>query len=119
VAFNAAVGSVSVAAGDVNGDGRADIVVGGGAGTRGTIKVLTNANGILLAAFHAFAAGVTSGANVALADLNHDNRFDIRVTPGAGTSSKIYNFDFLGHPLGRTAAFGAFLGGTSIAGARF
>jgi hypothetical protein len=62
---------------------------------------------------------VTSGANVALADVNHDNRFDIRVTPGPGTSSKIYNFDFLGHPLGRTAAFGAFLGGTSIAGARF
>ena len=66
-----------------------------------------------------FTAGTTSGANVALADVNHDNRFDIRVTPGAGKSSQIYNFNFHGNPLGRTAAFGAFLGGTFIAGARF
>jgi hypothetical protein len=119
VAFNTAVGAVSVAAGDVNGDGRAEIVVGSGAGTRGKIRVFSGANGSLLTAFPAFAVGVTCGANVALADVNGDNRFDLRITPGAGKSSKIFNFDLLGNRLGTTAAFGAFLGGTFIAGARY
>jgi hypothetical protein len=109
---------VSVAAGDVNGDGRADFVVGSGAGTRGRIKVFSGVNASLLAAFNAFGPRVTSGAEVALADVNSDNRFDIRVAPGAGKASTIFNFGLMGNSLGTTPGFGAFLGGTAIAGAR-
>jgi serralysin len=117
-AFNTSVGVLSLAAGDVNGDGRADIIVGSGAGTRGKIRVFSGVNSSLIGAFNAFAAGSTSGANVGLADRNGDNRFDIRVTPRAGASSRIFNFDFLGNPLGTNVAFNGFQGGTFIAGAR-
>jgi hypothetical protein len=119
VAFSSLVGTVSVAAGDVNGDGRADIVVGSGAGTRGRIRVFSGVNGSLLAGFNAFGPNVKSGANVALADVNGDNRFDIRVAPGAGKASTVFNFGLFGNPLGTTPAFGGFQGGTSIGGARF
>lgn len=56
-------GGVFVAAGDVNGDGNADIIVGAGAGqgAGSHVKVFSGNNGVLLNSFFAFGRGFTGG----------------------------------------------------------
>jgi uncharacterized repeat protein (TIGR01451 family) len=89
-------GGVSVGAGDVNGDGRADIVVGAGAGAGPHVKVvdatmlglvLSNgqiSDGALLASFFAYNADSKGGVFVAAGDLDGDGRAEIITGPGAG-----------------------------------
>lgn len=77
-------GGIHVAAGDVNGDGRADIITGASPGaTGGHVKVFDGASGALLSSFLTFDAGYRGGVNVAAGDVNGDGRDDIIV----GTSA--------------------------------
>ena len=72
------------------------------------------------ASFFAYPAGSTGGANVGLADANHDGRLDLRVTPGFGLQADVLAFDGFGASLGVTfPAFANFLGGATVAGTRF
>ena len=114
-------GPVSVAAGDVTGDGRAEIVTIAGTGSRGHVKAFSGADGSLLASFLAFPAPLTAPASVALADANLDGVFDIRVTTGPGQQADVRTFDLTGMPLTNAtqfAAFSNFQGGATIGGAR-
>ncbi len=111
-------GDVNVAAGDLNGDGIADIVVSSGVGTQGHVKGFNGSTHAVLASFFAF-AGSTTGAAVALADANGDGLLDIRVTPGAGVDASVTTFDLAGASLGTFTTFAGFKGGSTIAGARF
>jgi hypothetical protein len=89
-------GGVFVAVGDVNGDGRLDIIVGAGAGGGPEVKVIdgtkltqTQANGeiassALLADFYAFAPSFTGGVTVAAGDVNADGKADVVVGAGSG-----------------------------------
>jgi hypothetical protein len=86
-------GGVSVAAGDVNGDGYADIVTGAGSGAGPHVKVYSGAPGPLLHSFFAYAADFTGGVHVATADVNGDGYADI-VTgagPGGGPHVKVFS----------------------------
>jgi autotransporter-associated beta strand protein len=86
-------GGVFVAAGDVNGDGMPDIIVGAGAGGGPHVKVFSGANGSLLASFYAYHPNFRGGVTVAAGDVNNDGKVDI-VTgagPGGGPQVKVFS----------------------------
>lgn len=74
-------GGVSVAAGDVDGDGRAEVVVGAGPGGGPHVKVLRAADGSEVASLYAFAPGFTGGVSVAAGDVDGDGRADLILAP--------------------------------------
>jgi len=78
---------IYVAAGDINGDGRADIIVGAGEGNGSSpiVKVFSGADGAtVLQNFFAFSPSFTGGVRVAAGDVNGDGRADIIVGAGPG-----------------------------------
>lgn len=86
------VGGVMVATGDVNGDGRADIVTGTGVGGGPHVRVFSGADGSVLGEFFAYAANFTGGVNVAAGDIDGDGRADIITGPGAGGGPHVRAF---------------------------
>jgi hypothetical protein len=77
-------GGVYVAAGDDNGDGKADIITGAGAGGGPNVVVFSGVDGSVLQNFLAYTATFTGGVRVAAADVNGDGRAEI--ITGAGPS---------------------------------
>src|SRR5262249_28962296 len=73
-----------VAAGDVNGDGYADVVVGAGPGGAPRVCVLDGPTGREVYNFLAFAPAYRGGVFVAAGDLDSDGRADVVVGGGAG-----------------------------------
>jgi hypothetical protein len=113
---------IFVAAGDVDGDGVADIVTGVGPGGGPHVQVFSGATGAVLASFFAYDPGARVGMRVATADLDGDGRAEILAAPGAGGGPHVKAFRL--HPDGSvTEALGffayvpAFLGGVFVAGA--
>jgi uncharacterized protein YkwD len=86
-------GGVSVAAGDVNGDGRSDVVTGAGVGGGPHVKVFDAGNGSLLRSSIAFDANFRGGVSVAAGDLNGDGKDDVLVGMGAGGNSAVRALD--------------------------
>jgi len=90
-AFNSSfTGGVRVTSGDVNGDGRADIIAGTGPGSS-LVTVFSGQDLSVLKSFLAF-PGFTGGVYVAAGDVNGDGRDDILVGAGSGSSAvKVFN----------------------------
>jgi hypothetical protein len=87
-------GGVFVAAGDINGDDRADIVVGAGAGGGPHVRVFDAVGGDgVLASFNAFDAAFTGGVRVAAGDVNGDGIADIITGAGAGGGPHVKVFN--------------------------
>lgn len=93
------VGGVNVAAGDINADGFADIIVGSGFGARPHIKVFSGQNGGAIRSFFAYDAGFAGGVRVASGDVNGDGFSDIVTGSGAGTRGHIKVFSGQGNNL--------------------
>ena len=123
-------GGVTVAAGDVNGDGRADLVVGAGPGGGPHVKVVSatelknlDGDGLprnLLASFFAYAAGFTGGVRVAAGDVTGDGRADVVTGAGIGGTPHVKIYD--GTSFAEINSFYAyaarFAGGKSVPGVR-
>lgn len=110
-------GGVSVAAGDLTGDGKADLIVGTGPGARAQVRVYTGATSSVLESLSPFAAPSQGGVSVAAGDLDGDGKADLIVGSGTGriavveayrnaTKARLWSVD---------AFSPAFSGGVSIA----
>jgi hypothetical protein len=121
-AFDAAFkGGVSVAAGDVNGDGRADLVAGAGPGGGPHVKVFSGADGSVRDSFFAFDAAFMGGVRVAVGDYGGDGVADLIAGAGPGGGPHVRVFDGKTHAVrAEFMAFdAAFTGGVSVATGRF
>jgi VCBS repeat protein len=76
-------GGVRVAAGDVDGDGLADIVTGPGPGVAPLINVFSGSGLVTLASFFAYAPQFTDGVFVAAGDVDGDGAAEIITGGGA------------------------------------
>jgi hypothetical protein len=85
-------GGVRVAAGDVNGDGFADVIAGAGPGGGPQVSVISGANGSQLSSFFAYDAGFSGGVFVAAGDVDGDGRADIITGADAGGSPHVKVF---------------------------
>jgi hypothetical protein len=86
-------GGVRVAAGDVNGDGKADVLTGAGPGGAPHVEVFdgTNLNHVLVS-FLAFDVGYAGGVFVAAGDLDGDGKADMIVSQGQGNPARVRIF---------------------------
>ncbi len=75
-------GGVFVATGDVNGDGRPDIITGADAGGGPHVQVYSGSNTTVLRSFFAFDSGFAGGVRVSSADFDGDGRADIVASAG-------------------------------------
>jgi hypothetical protein len=97
-------GGVFVATGDVNGDGRVDIITTPGSGRSAEVKVWKNRIGLAssnvdpigntpLKTFLAFTSSFKGGATVAAGDLTGDGKAEIIVGNGPGMAPTVRVFD--------------------------
>jgi len=107
-------GGVNVTAGDVNGDGKAEIITGPGGGPQ--VKVFDGANGQLLSSFFAYDPSFTGGVFVAAGDVNGDGKSEIITGAGPGGGPQVKLFTGTGQPL-NTFSFNEpnFTGGIRVA----
>src|SRR5581483_3849510 len=117
-AFNTGyTGGVSVASGDVNGDGFADVIVGS-ATSDSVVSVFSGKDHSLLANFTTY-PGFQGGIFVGAGDVNGDGKADIitGAGPGGGPHVKVFDGTNSNNLLRSFFAYdGAFHGGVRVAG---
>jgi hypothetical protein len=107
-------GGIFVAAGDVTGDGRADIIVAPGAGGQPVVRVFDGKSGVAIRSFLAYSSTFTGGVSVSAGDVNGDGRDDI-ITAG-GPTGHVKVFDGAGSAeISSFLAFDGFVAGVSVA----
>jgi len=112
-----ATGGANISAGDVNEDGKAEIVVGAGYGQEPLIKIFDNL-GHFIKAFYAFRKDFTEGVNVLAADLNNDGNYEIIAAPTSNHSPEVRIFDYDGNLVKTFLAYQpGFGGGVNLASA--
>lgn len=110
-------GGVYVATGDVNNDGRADIITAAGAGGGPHVRVFSGADNSIIREFFAYSVGFTGGVRVASADLDRDGFADIITGAGPGGGPHVRAFSGrTGQVLNEFFAYPAtFAGGVNVA----
>jgi hypothetical protein len=119
-------GGVTVAVGDVNGDGKADIITGAGAGGGPHVRVFNQDGSLQNAGFMAYGPDFTGGVDVAAGNMDDDPAAEIITGAGAGGGPHVreFNVDAAGNgatPIGGGfMAYGpSFTGGVRVASGDF
>jgi streptogramin lyase len=86
-------GGIFVAAGEFDGDTKADIVVGADAGGGPEVAVFSGADGHQVTAFFAYDPNFLGGVRVAAADVNNDGVDDIITGAGPGGGPNVKDFN--------------------------
>jgi hypothetical protein len=86
------LGGVYVGAGDVNGDGKSDIIVGAGAGGTPEVRVLSGINLAQLRSFRAYDSAWFGGVRVSVADVDFDGFCDIITGAGPGGGPHVVTY---------------------------
>jgi len=109
-------GGSSVAYGDIDGDGQAEIVTGAGTGGGPHIRVFKE-DGREIANFFPFHASYRGGIEVATGDIDGDGRDEIAVSQASGGQAwiKVYRVDQTRTVVGEWNAFGSVESGADIA----
>ncbi len=112
------LGGVNIAAGDVDGDGKFEIVTAPGSGFQPQVKIFTSA-GKVKSQFLAYAQNFHGGVNVAIANINGsvvNHQEEIVTAPGKGGGPQIRIFNNLGKLQSQFFAYDqSFHGGVNIA----
>lgn len=113
----ALVNGVYVAAGDLDGDGKAEVIAGGGPGGGPRVTAFSGRDLLVNAPtrtldFFAGDPDGRGGARVAVTDLDGDGRGDL--IAGAGTGSQVTAYDAATRPLFARDAFPGFAGGVFV-----
>ena len=77
-------GGLTVASGDVNGDGHDDIVVGVAGGGGSVVTAINGATHKMMGQFYAYNSLYMGGIALGVGDVNDDGHADIVVGPAAG-----------------------------------
>ena len=110
-------GGVSVAAADLDGDGKAEIVTGPGFGGGPDLRVF-NASGTLLHEWAAYAPNFNNGIHVAAGDADGNGLADIVTAPAVNGGPHVRVFDVNGVVEHEWMAYDqSFVGGVSVAAA--
>ena len=103
--FRAFVGrfhvGIYIAAGDVDGDGRADIIVGAGEGGRPRVRIFSGATGKRIGEFFARRRNARLGVRVATGDIDGDGKAEIATAGGAGAGPVVTIFRATGARVAR------------------
>ena len=102
---------MSVAVGDVNGDGRADIITGAGAGGGPHVKVFDGLTGAEIASFYAYSPKFAGGVFVAAGDLDGDGFADLIAGGGPGGGPRVFALSGRDLLAGTETAVANFFGG--------
>ena len=111
-------GGVFVAAGDITGDGRADIIVAPDAGGQPLVRAFDGKSGAIIASFLAYPPTYTGGVSVSAGDVDGDGRIDIITGSNVNGHVKVFNGS-TGGQLQSFFAFPGFTGGVSVAAGDF
>lgn len=108
-------GGVSVATGDVNGDGKEEIIVGAGPGGGPNVQVFSS-EGEKLGSFYAYMEAFRKGIYVASCDLDGDGIAEIVTSPRRGGGPNVKVFNLAGETLSSFMAYDqGFRGGVTVA----
>ncbi len=107
-------GGVWVGAADVDGDGKAEIVVGAGSGGEPQVRVL-DASGKQLSSFDAYERSFAGGVHVAAGDVDGDGKAEIVTGPASGRAVDVETFTSDGNELASFRANPDFQGGIFVA----
>ena len=108
-------GGVSFASGDINHDGRPEIITAAGPGGGPHIRIFS-VKGELISQFFAFKSNFKGGVNLASADVNNDGLDEIIAVQASNGDSEVKIFNGRGEFLGSFYAYdNKFRGGLNIA----
>ncbi len=103
-------GGVSVAAGDVTGDGVADIITGAGPGGGPHVRAFSLVGGVVteVASFFAYDPAFPGGVSVAAGDVTGDGVAEIITGAGPGGGPHVRAFSLAGGVVTEVASFFAY-----------